>query len=89
MPSFALLVRAGAHGDTGPGIALGSSVGLPRLAAAWDHRWRSKGAAPPDPEWGALAFEYLPGLLESGCDAAPFSEASRGKIGGPSAWRER
>ncbi|MEJ1276514.1 hypothetical protein NN561_007419 [Cricetulus griseus] len=38
-----VLVRAEAHGDTGPGIALGRSVGLPRLAAAWDHRWLSRG----------------------------------------------
>lgn len=48
-----------------------------------------EGAAPPDPEWGALAFGYLPGLLEPGCGAAHFSEASLGKVGGPSGWRER
>lgn len=36
-----------------------------------------EGAAPPDPEWGALAFGYLPRLLEPGCGATPFSEASR------------
>lgn len=50
VPSLVLLARAWAHGDGGPGIALGRSVGLPRLAVAWDHRWRSRGRRLPTRE---------------------------------------
>lgn len=87
MPSLTLLACAWAHGDTGPGIALGRSVGLPGLAVAWDHRWRSRGRRLPT--WSGARWSFDTKQYFRSRSAVHFSEASQGKIGVRSGRRER
>lgn len=59
---------------------------MPRLAAAWDHRWLSRGRRLTTRSGAPWPLGTSPAFWGRGAAQRPFPRRLRGKIGGPSGW---